>query len=91
MTLTASKRLCLYGEDTENYILIIIYNIVRSRDSAVGIATAHGLDDSGSEFEPRQGKEFSLLRSVQTDPGAHTASYPMGTGDPFAGGKAAGA
>jgi hypothetical protein len=34
---------------------------------------------------------FPLLHSVQTDSGAHQASYPMGTGGSFPGGKAAGA
>jgi hypothetical protein len=37
------------------------------------------------------GEEFSLLHVVQTGSGAHPASFPMGTGGPFPGGKAAGA
>jgi hypothetical protein len=61
------------------------------QDSAVGIATSYGLDDQGIEFESQWGQEFSLLHVVQTDPGAHHTSYPMGTGGPFPGGKAAGA
>jgi hypothetical protein len=36
-------------------------------------------------FYCRQGKRFSILHSVQTASGAHTASYPMGTGVPFPG------
>jgi hypothetical protein len=32
-------------------------------------------------------QEFSLLHNVQTDTGAHPASYPMGTGGSFPGGK----
>jgi hypothetical protein len=35
------------------------------------------------------GSEFSLLHVVQTGSGAHPASYPMGTGSSFPGGKAA--
>jgi hypothetical protein len=35
-------------------------------------------------------KEFSRLQSVQTASGAHPVSYPMGNGDTFPGGKAAG-
>jgi hypothetical protein len=31
-------------------------------------------------FEFREGQEFSLLDIVQTDSGAHTASYPVGKG-----------
>jgi hypothetical protein len=33
----------------------------------------------GSEFEPQQGKEFSLLHVVQTGYGAHPTSNPMVT------------
>jgi hypothetical protein len=36
-------------------------------------------------------KDFSLLHSVQTDSGAHPASYSMGTGGSFLGGIATGA
>jgi hypothetical protein len=49
-----------------------------------GIAT--GWTTEGSEFESRQGQEFSLLHVVQIGSGVHPTSYPMGTG-----GKAAGA
>ena len=46
------------------------------RDSSVGIATRYGLDGRG--IESRWGARFSA--SVQTGPGAHLASYIMGTG-----------
>jgi hypothetical protein len=46
---------------------------------------------SVSEFEFRQGQEFSLLYVVQTGSGVHPTSYPMGTGGFLPGGKAAGA
>jgi hypothetical protein len=36
-------------------------------------------------------QEFPLLHDVQTGSGAYTASYPMGTGGSFPGGKATGA
>ena len=55
------------------------------RDSSVGIATRYGLD--GPRIESRWGATFSA--PVQTGPGAHPASYTMGTGS-FPGGKAAG-
>jgi hypothetical protein len=35
----------------------------RSRDSAVGIATGYGLEDRGSEFETRWGKNFHFSTS----------------------------
>jgi hypothetical protein len=42
----------------------------------------YGLDDRGSI------PDFSSSPCVQTGSGAHLASYPMGTGGPFPGGKA---
>jgi hypothetical protein len=59
-----------------------------SRDSSVGIATGYGLDAPGSIPDSAR---FSLPHSVQTGSGIHPASYPMGTGGSFPGGKAAGA
>jgi len=44
-------------------------------DSSVGIATGYGLDGSG--IESRWGRDFP---PVQNGPGAHPASYTMGTG-----------
>ena len=49
---------------------------VCGRDSSVGIATRYGLDGPG--IESRWVARFSA--PVQTDPGAHPASYRMGTG-----------
>jgi hypothetical protein len=49
----------------------------------------YGLDGRDS-FHGR-GKSFSSLFSIQTDPGAHPAFYPMDNGSSFPGGKAAGA
>jgi hypothetical protein len=46
------------------------------RDSSVGIATRYGLEGPG--IESRCGARFST--PVQTGPGAHPASYTMGTG-----------
>jgi hypothetical protein len=64
----------------------------KSRDSSVGIATGDGLGDRGSRVRfPAEGGNFSLHHCVHTGSGAHPASYPMGTGGSFPGGKAAGA
>jgi hypothetical protein len=49
---------------------------ITGRDSSVGIATRYGLDGPG--IESRWGARFSA--PVQTGPGAHTASYTVGTG-----------
>jgi hypothetical protein len=51
-----------------------------SRDIAVGY---------GYGVRVPAGQELSLLDIVQTGSGAHPASYPMGTGGSFPGGKAA--
>jgi hypothetical protein len=45
------------------------------------------IHDTGSEFKSRQGQEFSPLHVVQIGSGAHPASYTMGTGGSFPGGK----
>jgi hypothetical protein len=37
---------------------------------------------------PTEAEDFSSSLCVQTGSGAHPASYPMGNGDPFPGGKA---
>ena len=46
-------------------------DVKMGRDSSVGIATSYGLD--GPEIESRWGQDFP-------HPGAHPASYTMGTG-----------
>ena len=49
--------------------------ITRGPGSSVGIATGYGLDGPG--FESRRGWDFP---PVQIGPGAHPASYTVGTG-----------
>ena len=56
----------------------LIYVYVVGRDSSVRIATSYGRDGPG--IESQWGEIFSA--PVQTIPGAHPASYTMGTG-PF--------
>ena len=46
------------------------------RDSSVGIATRYGLDEQGIESRWEAG--FST--PIQAGPGAHPATYRMGTG-----------
>ena len=53
-----------------------LHRQLRGRDSSVGIATCYGLDGSG--IESRLKARFSS--PFQTSPGAHPASYTMGTG-----------
>jgi hypothetical protein len=48
----------------------------------------YGLDDWAIDVRSPTGTEdFSSSPCVQTSSGAHPASYPMGTGGPFPGGK----
>jgi hypothetical protein len=62
----------------------------KSRDSSVGITTGYGQDDRGYRARlPAGTGNFSLHHRVQNGSGAHPASYTMGTGNPFPGGKAA--
>jgi hypothetical protein len=59
------------------------------RNSSVGVATGYGLEDRGSI--PGRGKRF-FSTAKRPDPlWGHSASSPMGTGNRFPGGKAAGA
>jgi hypothetical protein len=49
----------------------------------------YGLDDRATGVRsPAEAKDFSSSLCVQTGSGAHPASCTMGTGGPFAGGKA---
>jgi hypothetical protein len=59
-------------------------------DGAVRIATAYGLDNQGVGVRVPVVTRISLLDIVQTGSGVHPTSYPVGTRDPFPGGKAAG-
>jgi hypothetical protein len=60
-----------------------------SRDSSVGIATGCGLDDGGFRVRVPVGSRIFNSPRVRVGSGAHPASYPMGTGGTFLGGKAA--
>jgi hypothetical protein len=47
----------------------------------------YGLDDRAIEVRSPTGADFSSSPCGQTGSGAHPASYQMGTGGPFPGGK----
>jgi hypothetical protein len=71
---------------------VFLITLIRASDSSVGIALGYGLDDRGSRVRfPAGAGNFSLHHRFQNGSGAHPASYPMGTGGSFSGGKAAGA
>jgi hypothetical protein len=57
--------------------------------SSGSIVSDYGLDDRVIEVRsPIGAEDFSSSPCVQTSSEAHPASYPMGTGGPFPGGKA---
>jgi hypothetical protein len=58
-------------------------NCVRSRGSSGSIVS-----DYGRGSVPTEAEDFSSSPCFQTSSGAHSGSYPMGTGGPFPGGKA---
>jgi hypothetical protein len=59
-----------------------------SRGSSGSIVSDYGLDDRAIEVLSPTGTDFSSSPCVHTGSGAHPASYPMGTGGSFPGGKA---
>jgi hypothetical protein len=70
-----------YALRSSSTVYFIRTNKMVGRDSSVGIATGYGLDGPG--IESRWEARFSA--PVQTGPGAHPASYTIGTGS-FLGG-----
>jgi hypothetical protein len=83
---------CLFFNFLYNIYFVYIYIsiIYKGSDSSVGIALGYGLDDRGSRVRfPAEAGNSSLHHRVQDGPGAHPASYPMGTRGSFPGGKAA--
>jgi hypothetical protein len=58
------------------------------RGSSGNVVSYYGLDDWAIEVRSPTGADFSSSSCVQTSSGAHPASYPMGTGGSFPGGKA---
>jgi hypothetical protein len=62
----------------------------RGRVSSGSIVSDYGQDDRAIGVQsPTEAKDFSSIFCVQTGYGAHPASYTMGTGGPFRGGKSA--
>jgi hypothetical protein len=60
-----------------------------SRGSSVNTVSDYGLYDQAIGVRsPTEAKDFYSSLCVQTGSGAHPASYPVGTGSPFPGGKA---
>jgi hypothetical protein len=58
--------------------------------SGSSIVSDYGMDDrSIGVRSPAGAKDFSSNLCVQTGSGAHPASYTMGIGGPFPGGKSA--
>jgi hypothetical protein len=71
------------------YYLISISVWRESRRSSGSIVSDYGLDVRAIEVRyPTGAEDFSSSPCVQTGSEAHPASYPVGTGGSFPGGKA---
>jgi hypothetical protein len=68
-----------------HFLKYLIKFIYTCRDSSVGRVTAYGLDGRGSF--PGGARDISPFHSVQSGSAADLASYPMGTGGSFHGGR----
>jgi len=64
----------MHGGVSRLFQLIYIYIYICGPGSSVGVAADYGLDGLGSN--PGGGRDFP---PVQTGPGAHPASYKLGT------------
>jgi hypothetical protein len=69
----------------------IVHSSLYDKCYRVGIAQSVQQRAKGwtAGVDSRQEQDFSLVHSIETDSGAHPASYPMGTVGYFRGGKAA--
>jgi hypothetical protein len=87
----AHHDICCLAQSDWNVVIRIDMDILweyGSRDSSVGIALGHGLDDRCSRVRfPTGAGNFSLHHRVQNGSGAHPASCPMGTRGSFPGVK----
>jgi hypothetical protein len=72
-------------------IIVKSQYLIKSRDSAVGIATGYRLDDQGVRVRVPVGSRIFSYHVVQTGSGVRPTSNAVGTGDSFPGNKAAGA
>jgi hypothetical protein len=72
---------------TQKFITVLPH--IGSRVSSGSIVSDYGLDDRAIWVRtPAGAKDFTSILCVQTGSGTHLASYPMGIGDLFPGGKA---
>jgi hypothetical protein len=82
----------LQHKSKEINIFISPYRVNKRRDSSISIATDYRLDDPMIGVQILVGAgNLSLQCRVETGPGAHPASCPVGTRGFLCGGKAAGA
>jgi hypothetical protein len=75
----------------KSYVSFPAFSFSHLHRSAIAIATDYWLEDQGVGVQVPVGQEFLLLHVIQIGSGVHPTSYPMGAGDSFSGGKAAGA
>jgi hypothetical protein len=81
-------------ERLSSWNTVFFYNMrpsIKSRNSIILSVIHHHQNSLELIIVFSAVKDFSLIHSIQTGSGTHPASYPVGTGDSFPGGKAAGA
>jgi hypothetical protein len=71
-------------------VTYLLYLTGRKGDSVLGIATGYGLYDRGVGVRVPVESRISSSPCRPDRLGDHPASYPIGTGGSFTGGKAAG-
>jgi hypothetical protein len=71
---------------------VTFFPVVSCLGSSVGIATGYRLGDRGRgrSSTPGRVKNFHFSTASRSALGVHPTSYPMATGSPFPGDKAAG-
>jgi hypothetical protein len=81
--------LLLFCVSVTTWLSIKISEFDLSRGSLGSIMSDYGMDDRAIEVRsPAGAEDFCSIPCVQTGSEAHPASYPMGTGGSFPGGKA---
>ena len=70
--------------DRESVVVRVTSFVLDDRDSVFVIVTSCGLDDTEIVVRlPAVAGDFSVPQKVQADSGAHSASYSVGTEEPF--------
>jgi hypothetical protein len=87
-SISSSISLTATRQSSRCHTLHLVEILRPNSGSSGSIVSDYGLDDRAIEVRSPTGADISSSPCVQTGSGAHPASYPMGTGGSFPGGKA---